>query len=492
MYYWGRGCEKDWEKSLYWFEQSARQGNVDGMFNTALAYEDGEGCQRDLRKAYDWFEQAAERGHAKAQLRCAQFREKPFGGMLASPLDAIAWYEKAAEQGVEEAYEPLLKYYDDNLEKKRYWWEKIAGDRDKSDDFYRCAQLWEQTKGAAVADMRRALEWYERAAQRGHTKAQLRAAQICDRGEGNAEVNKETAFIWYREAGERGERDPGALRRAAEMLYSGEGTVFPSKHEAFDFFEKAAKAGDAEAQFRCGQMAYTGDGVAVDLEEAKKWLAEAAAQGHAEAARLRKEISERPDERKKEHRRICDEAYDAIAAGDYERGARLFERAALQGNEIAQRQCADLYYAGKGVEKDLKKALYWYKTLARHGWVNAQFNCGVMYYKGEGTPVDLRAARQYFAKAAEHDDGEALFNLGVMCCLGQTGMKNLEEALGYFERAMEWDVPKAKANCALMYYHALGCTRDIDKSIELRDEQEMDGEQFDYDGIITEIEDTIR
>ena len=47
-----------------------------------------------------------------------------------------------------------------------------------------------------------------------------------------------------------------------------------------------AEQGDADAQFRLGQMYYLGWGVSQDYEEARKWYRKAADQGHAEAQLL--------------------------------------------------------------------------------------------------------------------------------------------------------------------------------------------------------------
>ncbi|HZT25595.1 MAG TPA: hypothetical protein VFA57_07835 [Pseudolabrys sp.] len=55
---------------------------------------------------------------------------------------------------------------------------------------------------------------------------------------------------------------------------------------------RAAEPADADACFALGMSYSAGAGVAVDLVEAHKWFNIAAARGHAEAARLRREIAE--------------------------------------------------------------------------------------------------------------------------------------------------------------------------------------------------------
>jgi uncharacterized protein len=54
----------------------------------------------------------------------------------------------------------------------------------------------------------------------------------------------------------------------------------------------AIEPDDADGCFECGMIYSAGAGVAVDLVEAHKWFNIAAMRGHADAARLRREIAE--------------------------------------------------------------------------------------------------------------------------------------------------------------------------------------------------------
>jgi uncharacterized protein len=56
-----------------------------------------------------------------------------------------------------------------------------------------------------------------------------------------------------------------------------------SYDKALPIYAKLADAGNPEAQFRLGEMYWYGDGTAVDLTEAARWLQRAAAAGHSGA-----------------------------------------------------------------------------------------------------------------------------------------------------------------------------------------------------------------
>jgi TPR repeat protein len=64
-----------------------------------------------------------------------------------------------------------------------------------------------------------------------------------------------------------------------------------NKPAAFGFYLKAAEQGDADAQFRLGEMYRNGQGVEKDLKSASEWLRKAASQGNENARRNLAEIN---------------------------------------------------------------------------------------------------------------------------------------------------------------------------------------------------------
>lgn len=87
-----------------------------------------------------------------------------------------------------------------------------------------------------------AMRWYRAAAEQGYAPAQVRLAYILDRAEENEE-----AVQWYR---------------------------------------KAAEQGDLDGQFGLGQMYANGEGVERDLQQAGRWITQAAEQGLVAAMRV--------------------------------------------------------------------------------------------------------------------------------------------------------------------------------------------------------------
>jgi len=57
---------------------------------------------------------------------------------------------------------------------------------------------------------------------------------------------------------------------------------------------------------------------------------------------------------------------------------------AKKGDPKYQFYTAKAYYFGKGIDKDLNKAVYWYKKSSEQGYSIAKNNLALMYKDGEG------------------------------------------------------------------------------------------------------------
>ena len=75
-------------------------------------------------------------------------------------------------------------------------------------------------------------------------------------------------------------------------------------------------------------------------------------------------------------------------------------RNAEQGDADAQYYLGNCYYNGEGVERDYRKAVYWYTKAAEQGNADAQCNLGTCYFWGNGVVKDLKKAVYWFNKAA--------------------------------------------------------------------------------------------
>jgi TPR repeat protein len=137
----------------------------------------------------------------------------------------------------------------------------------------------------------------------------------------------------------------------ADAFYRRSSTRNMTSKEATDLNEvfAAADAGDAEAQYRLGNLFAHGEGVARDPQTACNWFLKAAEQDHVEA----------------------------------------------------QAKLGAVYAAGGGVKKDFAKAISWFRRAAERGHLGAQVKLGAAYLLGYGVPKNLVLSYVWRSLAAD-------------------------------------------------------------------------------------------
>ncbi|HEY2445805.1 MAG TPA: hypothetical protein VGI20_08735 [Rhizomicrobium sp.] len=97
-----------------------------------------------------------------------------------------------------------------------------------------------------------------------------------------------------------------------------------------------------------------------------------------------------------------------------EEAAKWLERAAEQGEPIAQYRIAAMYAQGRGVSVNQAKAFHWYDAAAQAGNRKSMFNLAVDYAQGSGTAKNAQEAVRWFSKAAELGLVDAQFDLAIL------------------------------------------------------------------------------
>lgn len=111
---------------------------------------------------------------------------------------------------------------------------------------------------------------------------------------------------------------------------------------------RAAEQGVPAAQYRYGKLLETGEGVAIDLEAARRWTERAANAGHRRAM----------------HNLAVMNYYGTGTAVNFDEAARWFQEAALLGLRDSQFNLALLFESGQGVPDSLADAYTWYSIAA--------------------------------------------------------------------------------------------------------------------------------
>jgi hypothetical protein len=124
----------------------------------------------------------------------------------------------------------------------------------------------------------------------------------------------------------------------------------------FDFQMKLAEKGNAEAQFKIGEMYETGFGTTKNMKLAEEWIGKAAAQGHETAGF--KQL-------------YWDMRKNGLSKANKAKYEELVSKAKAE-NGYAQYYIGKLYAAGAGVPVDKEKALDFYNQATLKGIVEAE------------------------------------------------------------------------------------------------------------------------
>ncbi|MBI9055999.1 MAG: sel1 repeat family protein [Bacteroidales bacterium] len=179
----------------------------------------------------------------------------------------------------------------------------------------------------------------------------------------------------------------------------------------------------------------------------------------------------------------------------YRRAYRFFNKAAKLGDAGAYMYLAEFNEEGLGIEKNIEKAIEYYKLAAeQHGYEFAfisigeifefeykdfknalfwyekaaeskglyhfQLHVGVMYYAGPEVIRSIKKSDYWFRKFAEHD-------IGYISWISDDDLIiDLEKAFSWFENEAEKGNTKAQLILSMMYYHGKGVQKDINKAEE--------------------------
>ena len=108
FYHYGTGVAKDMKKSIEYYKQAASLGNVEAHYILGYLANTPEAKEAGVPSQFDLYQYAAFRGHPYAQFNLGTMYAS---GALGSPdrVKAFAWFNRAAEQGVDAAKEAIRK-----------------------------------------------------------------------------------------------------------------------------------------------------------------------------------------------------------------------------------------------------------------------------------------------------------------------------------------------------------------------------------------------
>lgn len=227
-----------------------------------------------------------------------------------------------------------------------------------------------------------------------------------------------SARLDYNRALEFNPDNPGALVALADLQRVGQG-IGKNPGYAFQLYEKAAMLGHTVAKVATGRALLLGEGTEADAAQARRWLAEAASEGDANAM-LHLAGSFR---------------LESAGPVDPAQAKAWYEKAAATGAAEGLVAIGFMYAQGEFGGSDPAEAVRWYRRAADLGLAAGQALLGHAFLEGRGTARDPAEAGRWFEKAAAQGDANAQVALGFLFEAGEGRAVNREQALRWYRRA---------------------------------------------------------
>ena len=146
----------------------------------------------------------------------------------------------------------------------------------------------------------------------------------------------------------------------------------------------------------------------------------------------------------------------------------LFMQASERGHPLAQFNLGLCYENGKGVEKDLARAVECYKNAAAQGQAGAMYNLALLYMEGDGgLSKDPEKSIELLKGAAENGLCKAQSYLGLYYADESSSHCDYEKAVPYLKMAAAKKDASAEYNLGICYERGLGIERDMPKAARL-------------------------
>lgn len=368
-------------------------------------------------------------------------------------VKAQKWYSKAAKQGHIEAQFRLAKlFFDKNQFKKALPWFRESALKGWPDSNYHLGLMY--LKGSGVPqDYGNARKHLEKASRRSHGAAMYELGLIHYHGYGTPKSNKK-ARSWFFKASKNGSIK--AQYELGRFLFAGIGGPKRAQ-QAKVWLEKAALGGikDAEPLLRrLGSKVKSVSQVPtikpnkIPVAQKSKPIAKstpAIKKETAVAKRAAKPVSALHGRAKKGNIQAQLElARDYEKKQDMNKALHWYEQAALRGSLEAKLYLAEIHNFGKGVKKDLRVSLIWWRAAAeKHKNPEAYFQLGQAYKFGYGVRKNQSRSLEWYKKAAKSGHAMAQLELGQMYLEGKGVDKNIPEARKWLKQAAKQNVAQA-------------------------------------------------
>lgn len=373
----GIGVAADPVKAAEFYRRSAEEGSAAGANNLAMALEEGRGVAKDLDAARRYYEIAVLRdsGHARVNL----------GKMLLASADA----------------------------QERARGEALVRERAMHGDATAQEYLGELLSAAGKDD--EALDWMVKAIAAGNTDAARKLVELLMAKHPSRAIPQQAIDALD---GATGTGDADAAKLLARLAEVGHGQRPPDRAAAIAWYKRAASLGSAEARVALARLDPSAGGPALTGEMASLGNLDAVynlavTSPRKEALRLYEYAASRGHEKAEYNLAVM--LMNGSDKAEQEAAVAWMRKSASRGNAAAQNNLAVML----DEKRQMPEALQWYLAAAEGGSASAQSNLGSIYRIGRGTQKDLAKAKYWYEKAAAQGHAVAIQRLDTMAQRGE-------------------------------------------------------------------------
>ena len=372
MYLNGCGVEKDIQKAVIWLKKATLNGSASSAYTLAKLYENGEGVEKNIEEAYSYYQISAVLGNFYANYQVGKISLQK--GEIEK---AVENFQEAAKGNISHAWFKLGKIYSDesyglyDISKAQLCYSNalnlyITDYTQNPDDFiaYRLGKMYFNGLGTDI-DINKAIHWFSQAEKLGNTNAAYQLGKIAFENNDIENAIKHFQYAaqgnisnaWFDLAKIHSNESYAHYDVAkAQLCYSNALNLYITDYNQ--------NPNDYIA-YRLGNMYLKGLGTDMNINQAIYWFSEAEKFENANAAYQLGYIyhSEKYGLQNNE------------LASNYFRKALSSYLIRFNNNqtdsELALR-IGTFYQYGLGIERDIEKALLWYKKAVELGNIKAQ------------------------------------------------------------------------------------------------------------------------
>lgn len=151
---------------------------------------------------------------------------------------------------------------------------------------------------------------------------------------------------------------------------------------------------------------------------------------------------------------------------DPKKAVEWFRKAAEQGYSDAQDELGKCYARGNGVPKDMTKATEWFAKSVEQGNIEGKNDLAKCYLTGDGIAKDERKAVALWQSIAEQNHIDAQFFLGLAYSNKDSDLYDMRKAAEWWEKAAEQGLSSAQARIGNCYLQGAGVPQDSVKAVQ--------------------------